>query len=93
LAEELWQRIDGEYSIHLQPWPKWEEAVAADEVVTLVVQVNGKVREHLEVAAGTGEREARELALASPRVQRHLAGKELTKVIFVPDKLVNIVVR
>ncbi len=93
LAEELWEREGQPYSVHQQRWPKWDEAAAADEVVTVVVQVNGKVRDHLSVPAGTSEERAREMALASPKVQRSIASQSIVKVIFVPDKLLNIVVR
>jgi leucyl-tRNA synthetase len=93
LAEELWQRLGEPYSVHTQSWPQWDEAAAADKMVTLVVQVNGKVRERLSVPAGIGEKEVQELALASPNVQRHTAGKQVAKVIYVPGQLVNLVVR
>jgi len=93
LAEELWQRIGGAYSVHNQPWPEWDEAAAADEVVTLVVQVNGKVRDRLSVPVGISEKEAQELALASPRVQRHTANKGVIKIVYVPEKVINIVVK
>jgi leucyl-tRNA synthetase len=93
LAEELWQRIGEAYSVHDQPWPEWDEAAAADEMVTLVVQVNAKVRERLSVPVGISEKEAQELALASPRVQRHIANKRLTKIVYVPDQLINLVVK
>ena len=92
IAEELWQRIGEPYSVHDQRWPEWDRAVAADETVTLVVQVNGKVRERLQVRAGIPEKDAEELALASPGVQRHTAHKKVVKIIYVPDKLINIVV-
>jgi len=93
LAEELWQREGQPYSVHQQSWPKWDEAAAADKVITLVVQVNGKVRDHLSVPAGASEEKARELALASEKVQRSIASQSIVKVIYVPDKLLNIVVR
>jgi leucyl-tRNA synthetase len=92
LSEELWERLGGAYSVHNQPWPQWDEAAAADEMVTLVVQVNGKVRDRLSVPAGISEAEARNLAWASPKVQQHLAGKE-AKVIYVPEKLINLVAK
>jgi leucyl-tRNA synthetase len=79
--------------VHQQAWPEWSEEVAADEVITLVVQVNGKLRERLEVPVGISEERAKELALASPGAQRHTAGKEMVKVIYVPGRLVNIVVK
>jgi leucyl-tRNA synthetase len=93
LAEELWERVGQPYSVHQQPWPKWDEAAAADKVVTLVVQVNGKVRDHLSVPVGIGEEKARTMALASPKIQRSIVDQSIVKVIYVPDKLLNIVVR
>jgi leucyl-tRNA synthetase len=92
LAEELWQRIGETYSVHTQPWPEWDEEAAADEMVTLVVQVNGKVRDRLSVAVGIGEEEATDLALGSSKVQRHTAKKNVVKVIYVPDEVINLVV-
>ncbi len=93
ITEELWHRLGRPYSIHTQPFPVHEEELAKEEEVTLVVQVNGKLRDRLTVPAGTGEAEARGLALARERVKAHLAGKEIAKVVFVPDKLVNVVVK
>ena len=79
-------------SVHTQMWPQWDEALAADEVITLVVQVNGRVRDKIEAPASIGEDEAKEIALASDRIAPHLEGKQVRKVIYVPGKLVNIVV-
>ncbi len=93
LAEELWQRIGEPYSVHNQSWPQWDEAAAADELITLVVQVNGKLRERLTVPVGISEKEAQELAFGSPKVQRHVGDKSVVKIIYVPDKLINIVVK
>jgi leucyl-tRNA synthetase len=93
IAEELWARIGGEYSVHQQAWPEWSEELAADEVFTLVVQVNGKLRDRLEVPVDIGKEQAKERALASAGAQRHTAGKEIAKVIYVQGRLVNIVVK
>ena len=92
-AEELWERTGRPYSVHSQPWPKWDADLAADEFVTLVVQVNGRLRDRIEVPAGIADDEAREAALDSKRVQTYLKGKEIAKVVHVPGRLVNIVVR
>ncbi len=92
IAEELWQRLGATTPIFREPWPDHDPALAAAETVTLVVQVNGKVRARIEAPAGLGEAEARDLALADPRVLTHLAGKALRKAVVVPDKLVNLVV-
>jgi len=93
LAEELWQRAGHEYSIHNQSWPGWDEELAKDEETTLVVQVNGKLRDRITVPASIAETEAKQLALESQRVKAHLEGKELLKTIYVPGRLVNLVVR
>ena len=92
MTEELWESTDRTYSIHQQEFPAWDEELAADEVFTLVVQVNGKVRDKLEVPVGIPENEAQELALASPRVQSFLDGKSINKTVYVPGRLVNVVV-
>jgi len=92
-AEELWTRTGHAYSIHNQPFPTWDKGLAAEEQVTLVIQINGKVRDKVEVPASIAEPEARELALSQPRVKSFLAGKQPEKVIYVPKRLINIVVR
>jgi len=93
LAEELWQHTGHEYSIHNQSWPKWDEALARDEEITLVVQVNGKLRDRIAVPASITEAEARQLVLERQRVKVYLEGKEITDMIYVPGRLVNLVVR
>jgi leucyl-tRNA synthetase len=75
----------------MQSWPKWDEELAKEEIITLVVQVDGKVRDRFQVPADITEEEAREMALSSPKVRRHLEGKEVKQVVFIPGKLVNIV--
>jgi len=93
LAEELWQRTGHQYSIHNQGWPKWDEELAREEEITLVVQVNGKVRERIMAPASIGEDEAKQLALESQRVKSHIEGKRIVNMVYVPGRLVNIVVR
>ena len=93
LTEELWQRTGRDYSIHNQPWPSWDEELAQDEQITLVIQVNGKLRDRLTLPASVTEAEAKKLALDSQRVKTHLMAKEITKIIYVPKKLINLVVR
>jgi leucyl-tRNA synthetase len=92
IAEELWAQLGKPYSVHTQAWPVVDEEAAAEEQITLVVQVNGKVRDRITVPADTGEEQAKEIALASAAVQKFLDGKPPRKVILVPGKLVNIVV-
>jgi len=92
IAEELWARLGKPYSIHQQPWPDYDAEAAKEAEITLVVQVNGKVRDRLQVSADISEDRARALALASETVQRFMDGKPPQKVVYVPGRLVNIVV-
>jgi leucyl-tRNA synthetase len=92
IAEELWARIGKPYSIHTQAWPKYDVEVARAEQITLVVQVNGKVRDRLVVAADIADEEARALALESEAVRKFMGGKPPRQVIVVPGRLVNIVI-
>ena len=91
MADELWERLGHKTSVHLERYLEPEERALAVESITLVVQVNGKIRARLSVAPGIGEDEAYELAAAQPAVQAQLEGKEVRKRIFVADKLLNIV--
>ena len=93
LSEELWQLIGNQYSIHNQQWPCWDEKLAADEQVTLVVQVNGKMRDRINMPVSITEKEARETAMASRKVQSYLDGKQIIKIIYVPGRLINLVVK
>ena len=86
-----WQAV-ADYASVLQ-YQRLQEELAREEEVTLVVQVNGKVRERLQVPADIGEEQAKELALASQRVRAHIDNKQIQRVIYVPGKLVNVVVR
>jgi leucyl-tRNA synthetase len=91
VAEELWEAL-GHERLWAEPWPVADEAQLVRDTFELVVQVNGKVRDRFEVAAGTPEDELVERARASSRVQAHLDGAEVRKTIVVPGKLVNFVV-
>jgi leucyl-tRNA synthetase len=93
LSEELWARTSNPYSIHNQPWPEWEAKLAAEKEITLVVQVNGKLRDRIMVSVDVTEERAKEIALSSDKVQSHVAGKQTLRVIYVPGRLVNVVVR
>jgi leucyl-tRNA synthetase len=93
LAEELWSDIGGEYSVHVQAWPNWDAKLVVDQEVTVVVQVDGKVRDKLVVAADATEDEVSSRARASERVQRYLTGRQVSQVIFVPGRLLSIVTK
>jgi len=98
IADELWQRrrgadsFDAAASVHVQPWPDFDPILATADTITLVVQVNGKVRDKIEAPAGITEDAARELALARPAIQKWLEGAQVRKVIFAGGRLINIVV-
>ena len=92
LAEELWERTGHDGFVTIASWPEFDEKLATAETLTLVVQVNGKLRDRLEVDRGITEQEASELALASPAVTAQLDGKQLRRVVYVPGRLVNLVV-
>jgi leucyl-tRNA synthetase len=92
LAEELWTKTGHPYSIHNQPWPEYDKELAREEEITLVIQVNGKLRDKVLVPAAVSEVEAKELALGRERVKAYIAGKKLTRVIYVPKRVVNIVI-
>ncbi len=92
LAEELWMKMGKPYSIHQQSWPKVDEIAAADDEITLIVQVNGKVRDRITVPVNISDEEAEKFALESEAIQNILAGKTPKQVIVVPKRLVNIVI-
>ena len=93
MSEEIWKELGGTTSIHEEPWCEWDENLAKASKITLVVQVNGKVKDKLEADEGASNDELQALALASERVKELTDGKEIVKVIVVPKKLVNIVVK
>ncbi len=92
MTEELWARRGLPYSIHQQLWPQWDDDVAREEQISLIVQVNSKTRDRIEVAADLSDDALRDVALASDKLSRWLEGKAPRQVIVVRGKLVNIVV-
>ena len=92
LGEELWRRLGHPESLAYQPWPAWDPARVTEATITLAVQVNGKLRATLELPHGVAQAEAQQAALADERIRRYVGGAEIRKVIFVPNKLLNLVV-
>jgi leucyl-tRNA synthetase len=92
LAEELWNRTGHPYSIHNQSWPEYDEELTKEKEITLVIQVNGKLRDKVLVPASITEAEAKELALGREKVKAYIDGEKLARVIYVPKRVVNIVV-
>jgi len=93
ITEELWSRLVGTGSVHTQKWPSYEEAATQQDEVEIVLQINGKVRDKIRIASSLDREAMQAAALAQPRVQELTAGKQIVKVICVPKKLVNIVVK
>ena len=93
ITEELWSRMEGKGSVHDARWPKFDRAAIVEDEVEIVLQINGKVRDKLTVPADMKPQEMEKLALAQPKVVELTAGKTIVKVICVPKKLVNIVVK
>ena len=93
ITEELWRRRGNSDSVHYQPWPEFDAEIAKQEEATIVIQVNGKVRDRMVVPMGMTEDEARNAALGSDRIKQWIEGKEIKRVVVVPDKLVNIVIK
>jgi len=104
LSEEIWQKLGGpkgkpsasygasKKSIFLEKWPKYEPKLVKEEIITLIIQVNGKVRDKIEVEADISEEKAKELAISREKMQKWIECKEIKKIVFVPGKLINIVV-
>lgn len=91
MAEELWQQLGHDTLIHETMWPEWDDALTQDSTMTVIVQVNGKLRAKLEVAADISEDAIKELALENENVGKFVAG-EPKKIIYIPKKLVSIVI-
>ncbi len=93
LSCELWEQIGGEGNLLRAPWPKFDEALAREDELEIPVQINGRLRTVIRVAAGADQDTLRDTALADEKIQAGTAGKEIVKAIIVPGKLVNLVVK
>lgn len=93
IAEELWAELGNDYSVHQQGWPEFKAELAKEDVVEIAVQINGKVRERLELPVDISQADAETQALALDGVQKLINGKTVRKVIYVPGRLVNIVAK
>ncbi len=93
LAEELWEQIGGEGSVFEQEWPTYDESQLQDDTITIAVQVNGKLRATVEIAADASKEEVLEAAKALENVSKYISEGELVKEIYVPGKLVSLVVK
>ena len=92
MTEELWSQMGFEGSIHVADWPKYDESKLVEDTVTIVLQVNGKLRAQISAPAGASKEELEKLALDNDRVKEFVGNKKPTRVIVVPGRLVNVVV-
>jgi leucyl-tRNA synthetase len=93
LTEELWEKLGNSSSIHLESWPKFDESKLVDAETTIPVQIMGKLRGTVKVKTGASEEDVKAAVTADPSISQHLAGKEVVKVIFIPNRLINYVIR
>jgi leucyl-tRNA synthetase len=93
LAEELWERLGHTSSLAREPWPMFDEALTLDDEIEMVFQINGKIRSKLVVPAGLASAEMEKLARSDARITALIEGRHIVKIITVPNKLVNIVVK
>ncbi|MCK5258635.1 MAG: class I tRNA ligase family protein, partial [Thermoplasmatales archaeon] len=91
-ADELWSTIKGKNSLEEQEWISYDKNYLNNTVTTVVIQINGKVRSHIEIEGGATEDSVKELAFKDEKIQRHLQDKKVKKIIYVPGKILNIVV-
>ncbi len=93
VSEEIYSQFNPEKSIHEEPWPKFDENLAKTSMITLVIQVNGKIKDKIEAAQDLSKEDLEKLALDSSKVKQALEGKNIVKTIVIPNRLVNIVVK
>jgi leucyl-tRNA synthetase len=93
IAEELWSLTGHAGSVHSQPWPAWDAELARDEIAHIAVQINGKLRAVIEASPGAGREAVEAQARAHPKVQPHLEGREVARLIYVPGKILNMVLK
>src|SRR5699024_7642394 len=93
ITEEAWCDLGGKDSVHLSEWPKYDEKLAVTKSITVVIQVNGKLRDKLEVEPDLDKSILEKLALENDKAKAFMEGKQVVKVIVVPNRLVNIVVK
>lgn len=92
ITEELWQELSNKESIHKQSWPKWDEQLLVSDTMTLVIQVNGKLRAEIEVSASASKEDILAAVKTNNKVGLHIGGRKIVREIYVPGRLVNIVV-
>ena len=89
----MWESLGYKSVLLRESWPKFDPELAKEEEIEIPVQINGKTRSHIMIAVGTPDEKVRELALADEKIKAAIQGKQIVRVIIVPNKLVNIVVK
>jgi len=92
ITEEVWERLGHDSSVHISSWPVWDDKLVTEEIVTLAVQINGKVRSQIVVSTDITEKDAIQTALSDEKIVPHIEGKTVKKSIYVPGRLVSLVV-
>ena len=92
IVEELWNKLGNKESIFKEEWPEYDKKLIQEETVQLIVQINGKVRDKIEIKIGLSEKEVQELILSQEGIQKWLDGKKIKKFIYIPNRLVNLVI-
>ncbi len=92
-AEDIWQRLGNENSITFEQWPEYDEELAKENIISIAIQVNGKLRTNIEIDANTEKGDVLQLAKENDRIDNYIGGKELIKEIYVPGRLINFVVK
>ena len=92
LAEELWERLGGTFSVHQQQWPRFDPEIIADQVVVIPIQINGKLRDRVEVSIDSSAEAVLQQALSQAAVQKLVAHKKIVKTIYIPHQMLNIVI-
>ncbi|MFC1770256.1 leucine--tRNA ligase [Candidatus Margulisiibacteriota bacterium] len=93
ISEELWHALSNKKSVHLQEWPKYDEKLVIDEQITVVIQINGKVRDRLNVARDITQEQITDLAMGQEKIQKYLTDNQIVKSFYVPNKLLSLVVK
>jgi leucyl-tRNA synthetase len=93
MGEELWEILGHNNTIAYESWPEYDEEKTKESVVTYAVSVNGKLRDKIEVEANTNSKEVEAIALSSSKIKAYTDGHQIVKVIVVPNKIVNIVIK
>ncbi len=92
MTEELWHELGFKDSVHKQAWPEYDSQIVQEDMITLIIQINGKMRDKIEIEADVSEKKAKEIALSKEKIKKWIGNKKIKKTIFVPKRLINFVI-